>query len=466
MILKDKLKEEPGFQYIIEGMELMSSVGRSQLLASSMETSSTAINAELDRVQTMKDLLCDPEMQHPLADLKHRLMELQDIQGTITHLQHRVVLDEIELYEIKNFSYICMGASRAAGTLHIDAMLSIPDLAPVFEILDPDHTRIPSFYIYDSYHPELAAVRKQMRALKDTDTEDAARFNELFNRQNDLQQEIITRLSDRLYPYAGLLSRALTQMGYADILLAKATQAHKWNLCRPQIQPFHKVTTRYEGLFNPRLQHHKLQQGLRYQPVDIEVSQGLCIITGANMAGKTVALKTMGIAQMMCQFGMFVPAVKAEVALVDDIIFCIGDEQNEMNGLSSFASEIIKISTTLQRSRSEHLLILIDEPARTTNPVEGKAIVQAISQILNSRDSISLITTHYSQLGIPCRKLRVKGFLEQMVSAPLTPENINLYMDYSLIPDQSEDVPLEALRIAAILGCDPDMISLAEEKLK
>ena len=75
--------------------------------------------------------------------------------------------------------------------------------------------------------------------------------------------------------------------------------------------------------------------------------------------------------------------------------------------------------------------------------------------------SVTLITTHYSQLGLGCRRLRVKGFVEDMVGGELTPQNINRFMDYSLVADDSDEVPHEALRIAAILGCDEEMIAQA-----
>jgi DNA mismatch repair ATPase MutS len=137
-----------------------------------------------------------------------------------------------------------------------------------------------------------------------------------------------------------------------------------------------------------------------------------------------------------------------------------------MNGLSSYASEIIKISNILTDCRQRELLVLIDEPARTTNPVEGKALVQAIIKILEQCPSFTLITTHYSGLGASCRRLRVKGFVEDMTDIPLTPQSINRFIDYSLTEDQSDNVPHEALRIAAILNCDSEMISLAKESIE
>lgn len=165
---------------------------------------------------------------------------------------------------------------------------------------------------------------------------------------------------------------------------------------------------------------------------------------------------------MLAQFGFFVPAQEATITLMDKVVFCIGDEQNEMNGLSSFASEILKINEVVQESDRRKMLVLIDEPARTTNPTEGKAIVQAIASIMNRRDSYCLITTHYSQLGIDCRKLRVKGFADTEITGTITPQNINQYMDYTLQEDNSDSVPHEALRIAEILNCNPELITTAK----
>ena len=472
MKLKDKIKEEAGFQYVVEGLELMSSVGRKKLLEQEMDIYPAPIEAELNRIALAVDIIKDEKNKKPLMDLQHQLMRLTNIEGTINHLEHRTVLDEIELYEIKNLSYLTINVNRAAEKMGLAATLSIPDMQDIFDLLDPDHTRIANFYIYDSYHPELGLLRKKLKGLQtklevhqsemseDEIAQLNTEINEVFTQQTAIEQEVIVHLSDELFKYHKRVAKAIDRMGYADVLLAKATQVIEWGLCRPNV---YGKSTKYKQLFNPRLKHRNESQDLRYQPIDVEVHSGLTLITGANMAGKTVVLKTLGISQLMAQYEMFVPAESADIVILDDVLFCIGDEQNEMNGLSSFASEIIKISDALRRTEKEDMLVLIDEPARTTNPIEGKAIVQAVGSLLNERKSISLITTHYSQLGIGCRRLRVKGFMEEMVDAPLTPQNINRFMDYALVEDENEDVPQEALRIATILGCDEEMIRKAKE---
>ena len=468
MVLKDKLTAEPGFQYVIDQMELMSAAGRRCMLQQPLLADARLLAAEYDRVERVAVCLRRDECNRAVAVVRHQLMQMHDLQGSLQNLRQRMVMEEIELFEIKNFAFLCLETVKAAETLEISDFLAIPDTSAVFALLDPDNTHIPNFYIYDSYHPDLPELRRQLKAAqtlldscKGSDEERAAlqrQVNDLFERQDTIQREVVASLSEKLHDYYSPLQEAFDRMAYTDLLFAKATLACKWDLCRPT---FDTGCSHLKSLWNPRLRHRNEELKLRYQPVDIDLQNGVCLVTGANMAGKTVLLKTVGTAQMLAQFGFFVPAAEAQLMLYDDIVFCIGDEQNEMNGLSSFASEIIKISDTVTRAATERLLILIDEPARTTNPVEGKAIVQAVATLLDGCQSTTLITTHYSQLGLSCRRLRVRGFVEEMADVPLSPENINRFMDYSLLPDDSDEVPQEALRIAAILKCNTRLLESA-----
>lgn len=469
MLLRDKLQSDPGFQYIIDALNLISAAGRRALLDFPFLTTPEAVNAELDNLETVIDVISVTDNLHTVSEIKHHLMCLHDSQGTVANLSQHSVINEVELFEVKNIAYTAAAVSRSAEPLGLKEIFSLPDLSDVFSLLDPDNTGLPHFYIYDSYHPDLPDIRKRLKQLqaRTDDPEAATLYADLFAQHNDIQHSVEAKLSQQLWASADRLALAVKRLAYIDLLFAKAGLASAWNFTRPQIAPAKQpaeepqAITQYKGLFNPRLLHRNQERRLRYQPIDITVQPGLCLITGANMAGKTVLLKTLGIAQLLTQFGMYVPAESASVTLVDDVLFCIGDEQNEMNGLSSFASEIIKISEVVQLSASQCLLILIDEPARTTNPVEGKAIVQALSDILISRNSFSLITTHYSQLGVPCRRLRIAGFREDLATAALSPDNINLFMDYSLVEDNSDTVPQEALRIATLLQCDADLVQKA-----
>ncbi len=460
MKIKELIKRDPGFQYVIDNMEFMSGAGRRRMLETDFMTQADALEAEWKRLDVVDRTIRTRGSSRPYIDLRHCLMQLHDLQGTLAALSVHTPLNEVELFEIKNLAHLAGKARTALAELGLDGVLPMPDLDEVFAMLDPDRTGVVNFYIYDTYDPRLAPLRRELKALQEHDG-DAARIGALLAEQDDIQQEVCSLLSDMLARYSQPLATALEQMAYTDFLLAKATLGQQWNLTRPRLDDH----VCYRQLFNPRLRDRNEKAGLRYQPVDISIGSGVTLVTGANMAGKTVLLKSIGTAQLMVQCGMYAPALWAETMVFDDVVASIGDEQNEMNGLSSYASEIIKISDILRRSRSEMLLVLVDEPARTTNPVEGKALVQALISLMETATSVTLITTHYGQLGSRCRRLRVKGFVEGMADVPLTPQNINRFIDYSLTEDQSDNVPHEALRIASILGCDEQLIALAQENI-
>ena len=75
------------------------------------------------------------------------------------------------------------------------------------------------------------------------------------------------------------------------------------------------------------------------------------------------------------------------------------------------------------------LLLLIDELARTTNPTEGRAIVSAVANYFNQLNVKAVITTHYGGLSTQCRKLRVKGFVEDSDQSQVTLQNIGDFID-------------------------------------
>ena len=452
---KDKIKEVPGLMFVTDSMEFMSSAGRRRMLEQPWLNDTDSLSHEQHAVRTLQSAISNAEYDRQVNTLRHQLMQLHDIKTTLQSLESHTLLDEVELFEVKNLAHLCNVSRQVLIEMKLLETFPLPGLQEVFSILDPDATGIPNFYIYDSYDNRLAPLRHAMK------TADEVQMAELLSEQNAIQQQVMEDLCNRLHPFAPVLVSAMEGMAYIDFTMARAVLSQSWRLQ----SPVPAGTMFLKGLCNPRLKQHNESTGLRYQPVDIELTHGVTLVTGANMAGKTVLLKSIGLAQLMYQFGFPVPAETCCLEPVDDVVFCIGDEQNEMNGLSSFASEITRISDVIYRSQTEHLLVLIDEPARTTNPVEGKALVQALATIMNPRHSVTIITTHYSQLGVPCRRLRVKGFVESLVDKPLTAQNINRYIDYSLVADDSDEVPREALRIAEMLSCHPGLLAAARDFL-
>ena len=112
------------------------------------------------------------------------------------------------------------------------------------------------------------------------------------------------------------------------------------------------------------------------------------------------------------------------------------------------------------------VLVLIDELARTTNPMEGGAIVNGVVEFLSAHKVRAIITTHYSGITANCRKMRVRGFVENKVNKVMTLKNMNDFIDYSLEEDHQEEVPQEAIRIAGILGVERSLLQRIETYLQ
>ncbi|MDY0200239.1 MAG: DNA mismatch repair protein MutS [Tenuifilaceae bacterium] len=471
MQLKTALTEISGLRYMVDRLDLKSGLAHRMLLASPFLISPEDVLYQLQQVNQTVNTLNLEQNRTILDKVSIKISQVRDIAGTIKNILNRLTLNDIELFEVKNFALIASDITQLIAPFQFLSQ-QLPNLENIIQILDPEGNRIPSFFINNYFAPELGELRKKLIGIEfqledaeiNTDSKQLQKqSDELRSRITEIEDNVRQNLSDKLFESVAAIDKALCGIGNIDILIAKAKQAIAEKLIMPEVGG---DVTSYNGLFYPQLKTTLEQAKKRYQPIDVDVFKGTCLITGANMAGKTVLLKTLALSQAMCQFGFFVPATGAKIALVEQILFSIADEQSELSGLSSYASEMLKVNHIVQQAKKQRpLLVLIDELARTTNPTEGRAIVSAVANILDGCNVRAVITTHYSGLSTQCRKLRVKGFMEKSEGATITVKNIGDYIDYSLIDDDGVNVPHEALRIAQILGVDADILSEASKQL-
>ena len=119
------------------------------------------------------------------------------------------------------------------------------------------------------------------------------------------------------------------------------------------------------------------------------------VITGPNTGGKTVAMKTVGLAALMHQSGLRVPADEGSALPVFDGVFTdIGDQQSISDSVSTFGSHIQNVAKILRHAGSESL-VLLDELGTSTDPEEGSALAKAIVSHLASKGSATIVTTHH-----------------------------------------------------------------------
>lgn len=443
MQLKNVIDSPCGVRYVLDELELQSGYSRRWLLERPLMTDADEIVAAYALLRQFDDFVARVDATH-LNTLRFRLQGLKDIRTTIQNLRQRAILDDIELFEVKHLAILSTDVARILDKQGMTDSVEIPALDEVITILDPDGMKIATFYVYDSYCAELRELRTQMRQHPD-------RQEELLLQANELELGVRQDLSRQLQTFADTLEQAQVALAHIDVLLAQASQMRQIGLCFPAVST--DDTSHYHGMFHPQVRAALANVKREFQPVDIAFGLNPTLITGANMGGKTVVLKTLTLCQLLFQFGFGIPAHEATIAVKDEIYFCIGDEQSVERGLSSFAAEMKSIDRVVRASRgNRRILALIDEPARTTNPTEGTALVTALLRLMENRPVSLVMTTHYDIDPGDARCLRVKGFENGM-------------MDYTLIEVEDGEAPHEALNIAQNLGIDPEWLSNARTLL-
>ncbi len=443
-------------RYIADALNFYSALGRKRMMNQLFLTETESINAELDKTVKVIAFASNPENISRISEICEILHQVQDISGSLRHLKSGMVLDDIEFFEIKKFALI----GGQLMVLMSDDPFDIPDLEMVVDILDPEQKRLPRFFIYDEYHKRLKHLRNKLRKTHLPEAEKEVLELEC----SELENKVRKQLSEKLRPLQPILNDALEAVAELDFQLAKADFSIKYNCCRPEIV---QDNTSYSGLFNIEVKDILMKSGKQFQPVDIEINPSPTIITGANMGGKTVLLKSVALSQYLFQTGFLVPARSARIVPVDGVKVSFEKASHAPSGLSSYANEIVHIDGILKQVKGgSKLLVLLDEPAQTTNPEEGVAIVSAIATWLKQLKTFSLITTHYSGITCDCRRLNVKGLKIPDGRSEFTPDSISDFMDYSLEESTGEQVPMNAIQVAGLLGVDGDLLATAKAILK
>lgn len=469
MILKQAIEKHNGLKFIVEQFNIYSSIGRKALLSTSYIKDKALLSSKHLIIEGCQNYISEPINIKTLSKVRKILSYLNDISGTLNLLKQNQILDDVSLFEIKQFAIAC----SKIKSLIFDISnylpksnkedLTIPDLNNVIKILDPEGLLLSQFYIYNAYSKELTEKRKLWETAKKENNEEKA-FS-LYLETQELEDKIRERLSNELKEYVDSLKTAIKVVGDIDIYFAMAEYFQKNNYIKPVFSTTNKIS--YKQLTYPPLIDRLEKENKHYQPIDITLTNKPCLVTGANMAGKTILLKSLWLCQYLIQFGFFIPAQKAQIILVEDILTSIGDHQNEHEGLSSYASEIILLNEIIQKvKQGKEYLVLVDELARTTNPTEGVALVDSFLNIMSNKSSYSITTTHYSGIKTECYRLRVKGFIPNKTQTKLSLKDIPNQIDYSLIEDKEQKVPNEALNLASLLGIDEEFIEKARELIK
>ena len=282
-------------------------------------------------------------------------------------------------------------------------------------------------------------------------------------RQEKREEEIILKaLSEKVAQVQEDLERVLIAATMLDLATARARYG-LWLEANPPrfIDPAKEETTTLRRLRHPLLVwQQKHEEGTEVVPIDVLVKKETKVvaITGPNTGGKTVTLKTMGLAALMAKAGMFVPAKEpVELPWFDVILADIGDEQSLQQSLSTFSGHIRRISRIMEALKDEGVnnsLVLLDEVGAGTDPAEGSALAIALLKDLAEHSLLTIATTHYGEL----KALKYQD--ERFENASVEFNDSTLQPTYRLlwgIPGRSN-----ALTIARRLGLSTNIVEEAQ----
>lgn len=216
---------------------------------------------------------------------------------------------------------------------------------------------------------------------------------EIANHRADERYEIIQileELSDTLRPHAAEIANNAWIIGHLDLIKAKYRFMRDFQAVVPEV-----TSNRSVQLL--QLRHPLIENAVAN---DLHFTEDLTeiVITGPNTGGKTIMLKTLGLAQIMAQSGLPILAdLGSRVGIFSQVFADIGDEQSIEQSLSTFSSHMTNIVSILNQVDTASL-ILLDELGAGTDPQEGAGLAIAILEDLRLRGIKTMATTHYPEL--------------------------------------------------------------------
>lgn len=500
MELTLELREESGLQWVLERLTPMSPFGRAAArnLRWYGPGDEDALTTELDNVALALELwnaagtagareeapsCCTAPRLDPsrLKDIPSLLRGLtrclplfHDIQGSLDRDPENP-FDLVELFEIKHFLVTLEQLTGAYAKLPPFSGLAFVPMTDSLDLLDPDGRRLPAFSVSETYHPDLPALRSEKaaleRAIRGADREEKTelldRRHRLTVQEDLLELEVRRDLTRKLMAHQRDFLANMRSIGRLDLFLAKAKLAKRYGCVRPALSQDARITLR--GLRHPQVAQELQDRGEEFTRLDLDLSNGCTVITGANMGGKTVSLRSTVLSLLLCQCGFFVFAESASLPLFHEVALILADTGPGSGGLSSFGREVHLLDRLLQRTRGQRFFLALDEFARGTNPQEGAALARALVRYLGTLDCVALMTTHYDGVSdVAGAHYQVAGLVREIQGdeGDDPRSRIARRMDYRLqSAPPGAPCPRDALRVCRLLDLEPALMDLFQTDL-
>jgi DNA mismatch repair protein MutS2 len=264
--------------------------------------------------------------------------------------------------------------------------------------------------------------------------------------------KILRELTERLQKIREPLVLAAETISLLDGIFARARFAQEFDATMPEFSATGEL--RLEAARHPVLENKLRKENRAVVPMTLSLGgeERVLVISGPNTGGKTVALKTTGIAALSAQSGIPVAAQTAVLPFFDRVLVDIGDEQSIAADLSTFSAHMLNLKAMLEAVTPESL-VLVDEMGTGTAPEEGAALAVALLDEFRAKRCIVLATTHHDRLKT------YASTTSGVVNAAVEFDDVNLRPTYRLmvgVPGGSSGIA-----IARRLGINEDIIERA-----
>jgi DNA mismatch repair protein MutS2 len=267
---------------------------------------------------------------------------------------------------------------------------------------------------------------------------------------------ILRELTEKLQAVREPLHAAAATIAEIDGVFARARFAREFDAATPEFSTTNAL--QLEGARHPVLEDKLRKEHRAIVPMTLSLGgdERVLVISGPNTGGKTVALKTTGLAALAAQSGIPVTAQRAVLPLFDRILVDIGDEQSIAADLSTFSAHMLNLKSMLDAATAQSL-VLVDEMGTGTAPEEGAALAVALLDEFRAKKCIVLATTHHDRLKT------YAATSPGVVNAAVEFDDVNLRPTYRLmvgVPGGSSGIA-----IAQRLGLAHDIIDRAKSLL-
>jgi DNA mismatch repair protein MutS len=278
-------------------------------------------------------------------------------------------------------------------------------------------------------------------------------------RQLELEQQVYRTVLDQVAAQAARLLALAQALAELDVYAALAEVAARNRYVRPELADDGVIEIK--GGRHPVVELTQREEPFVPNDASLHPEQAIIILTGPNMAGKSVFLRQVALITLMAHIGSFVPADAAHIGLVDRVFTRVGAADDIARGQSTFMVEMVEAANILNHASSRSLLIL-DEIGRGTSTYDGMAIAWAIVEHIHNHPRLrakTLFATHYHELtDLAVRLPHVVNF-----SLAVAEEGGRVVFLHKIVPGKADRS--YGVHVAELAGLPRTVIARADEIL-